>query len=300
MKRFILRCLLFSLVTLFMLLAFWNLIVANESKLLKTDRNIVILGNSTIEYGINDSILSNSLNLGLNGDHIEYMYAKLKLIKKYNPQVDTVLILLDNIIVDKDINDSHNSELMHPFYFNCYSLDDIATTIRHTPFKWFSTYLAKPFSVLKIYIPLKSYFNDYDIKAVGIGGYYHLDRDKLAQDIQRFAESKANDDTNQHDDNHKPNPIIIHFYSKLVDFCNKENITPIFITMPIYPLSPSYSYRTFHEQYFSDIPLMDFYDLKLNDSLWADGTHLNTQGATEFSKILNDSIHHGNTKTLPR
>ncbi len=283
-----------------MFFAFWKLVTINEDKLLRTPYNIVFLGNSTVEYGIDDKIVTNSLNFGLNGDHIEYMYAKLKLLKKYNPQIDTVVINLDNIIINKDIRTAHASELMHPFFFDCYSLDEIIAAARYSSFDWFTSYLAKPFSVLKITIPVTSIFRNYRIQDVGIGCYASLERNKLAEDIERYNAKTAK--------GHKPkspsmateevakveyvdNKFTLYFYNRIIDFCRTEGITPIFIAMPQYPLEPSYAYREFHNRHFNDIPLLDYQDIVLADSLWADAAHLNTRGAQIFSRILQSKIH---------
>ncbi len=293
-----------------MFFAFWKLVTFNEAKLLRTPHNIVFLGNSTVEYGIDDRIVSNSLNFGLNGDHIEYMYAKLKLLKKYNPQIDTVVINLDNIVISKDIRSAHASELMHPFFFDCYSPEEIIAAARHSSFDWFTSYLAKPFSVLKIAIPVTSIFRNYRIQEVGIGCYAPLERNKLEEDIERYnakygtaglndsVPSKNVNASALDTDNYDDNPFILYFYNRIIDFCRKEGITPIFITMPQYPLSPSHSYRDFHRRHFSDIPLLDYQDIQLADSLWGDAAHLNTRGAQTFSRLLQSHLHPAFTDTI--
>lgn len=288
MKRFILRCLLFAATAIVMLVAFNAIVTLNKKEMLTVRQNIVFFGNSTVEYGINDEIIPNSLNMGLNADHIEFIYAKLKMLKEHNPQIDTVYIGLDNIIINKNLEESHESMLMHPYYFSCYSPTEIFTAARLSSFKWFTTYLSKPFNFVKISVPLHSLFRNYRIQSLGIGGYMPLEHDRLAVDkaghrqdsiagIKRHKEFKAN-------------PFILYFYKRTIDYCRQEGITPVFITMPMYFSSDNDDYIRFHDEYFKDIPLLDFTSLRLPDSLWADAAHLNTRGALVFSRILNDSI----------
>lgn len=302
MKRFLLRTLAFAIAAGIIFIGFWNLLAYTRTYLLKTPHHILFLGNSTFQYGIDDSLIPNSLNMGLNGDHVEYMYAKLKLLKKYNPQIDTVYIDLDNIIIAKDLRSEHGSELMHPYYFDCYSSAEIANAYHYSSFKWFTSYLAKPFSIIKIIIPISSFAKNYSIQDVGIGRYSLLERDELQTEIAKFRQNPnkgeveweitPKDETDQE--------FTIYFYNKILEFCMSENITPIFLTMPQYPLAPSYHYRRFHQRHFSNIQLLDFQDLLLPDSLWSDAVHLNSKGAHQFTRILESSIHpHTHDKNDP-
>ncbi len=86
------------------------------------------------------------------------------------------------------------------------------------------------------------------------------------------------------------------YLQKIVDLCMSNQIKLLFITMPV------------HEYYKANIPLeykeelrhvlesfeivnFNFMNLHTPDSLFSDGHHLNINGATHYSRLINDSIN---------
>ena len=70
MRKFILQSALFVLVCLILLICFHLTIQNLRNDYLKLPENVnkVFLGNSTFEYGINDSRISNAINFAQNED----------------------------------------------------------------------------------------------------------------------------------------------------------------------------------------------------------------------------------------
>ena len=96
MKKFIKRGVLFLITVgiVSLLVGFLSVLVSkkNFDYKIKEKKNILIVGNSHTECSINDSIISNSVNLSQSASSYFYSYMKIREFTKYNPQIDTVII----------------------------------------------------------------------------------------------------------------------------------------------------------------------------------------------------------------
>ena len=96
MKKFIKRGVLFLIITgiVSLIVGFLSVFVSKKTfeYKIKEKKNILIVGNSHTECSVNDSIISNSVNLSQSASSYFYSYMKIREFTKYNPQIDTVII----------------------------------------------------------------------------------------------------------------------------------------------------------------------------------------------------------------
>lgn len=289
MKKFLLKLLAFTFVSLICLYAFLSLISSTRQETLRfpNNENIVFLGNSHVECAINDSIIKNSVNFAKSNDNAEIIYCKVKLLKQYNPQLDTVIIGYDNVIMCQDLAEEYEG-VYSPFYYDQYSLNDLNNLLKYSSFKYISSHFNRPFDVSKITIPCKSFFYDStNIKDMEIFGHYeYLMRDKLQKHIE--IESKKEIQKMPFDS------LSVYFLNKTIEFCLDNNITPILLFTPHQKeskLDPTY-YKEYYQNNYKNILFYDFKDLELNDSCFGDINHLNHKGAKVFSEFLEKEVLH--------
>ena len=277
-KKFILRCLLFISCFIMIIIFAWNFITYNREELCKTEANILFLGNSRIQYGVNDQIIPNTLNVGLNADNYVFSYLKLKLLKRYNPQIDTLILGYDKATLTHYFQIS--DEKFHPFFWDLLDYDDWIFFLKHD-----TNIFMSPLNWLKILFPIKSHFATIKFQELGIGGYYDLYRDKLAEAIQQYQKSASNINTDE----------LQEFYlKKIVHFCSSNNIKVIFLNMPSHPITYNLAEDKFLKQYaathYSEIPYWDYEFIELPDSCYGDLTHINYRGAKSISLMLKNQL----------
>lgn len=289
MKRFLTNLTVFLSFVILALVCVWLFLTSTRVKYCTTDAHILVCGNSTVEYGVDDSLIPNSLNIGFNAEHMGYIYAKIKMITKYSPTIDTILIAIDDALIFKDVSRGYNSDLHHPYYYDQYDISDIFFILNNTSFDWIESSIARPCKVDHIKTLLQNIGqNEVPFKELGIGGYYPLDRHKLEEEI---ALHNSEDESTQ--------PMLykegmylysIYFLNKIKDYCNKKGIKLIFFTTPKHSRAQRFGYKFIYNKFFSDIELHDFTTLHMQNKYFGDTYHLNTEGAKYFTPILYHAI----------
>ncbi len=243
----------------------------NNAILLPRDVNKVFLGNSTFEYGIDDSKIPGSINFAQNAEPIDIMYAKLKLLVQFNPQIDSAFIELDDIVL---YNNELEPTVSNAIYLNAFDAEDWCTNLTQRRFNRFTAYFSHAYDVIKIRLILTSK----EIRELGIGCYADLHRDKLSESIKRYKKATGR---------RSIPPANLYYYKKIVEFCRTNGITPIFLNIPNYKLTwDENQYRDFHEKYFKDVNLIDCRQIQLPDSCYGDLYHINYRGASIFTDSL--------------
>ena len=292
MKQFILKIFAFLIVLAFAFYLFWALTCYNRSSNMKlpTSERIVFLGNSHIECAINDTILKNSFNFGRSAEPMECIYSKTKLLQRYNPHLDTIIIGFDNYLLCYGSDKGIHPKLYSPYYFDTYTLTDLVQMTINGSFDFIVSHLYHPFHYLKLTDFIPSYIgtdcNIHDLNA--LGGFLYLYRDKLEIAIQRIE--KSNNNITHYDS------LACYFLDETIKFCKENDITVIFLLPPQHhkcPLDSTY-YKHHYNRYYSDIPFYDFRDMALPDSCFGDLDHLNHKGAAVFSEYLERNVFHKN------
>lgn len=289
MKKFILKVLTFITTTILMFILFWMLICSTRDKLMRlpNDEQIVFLGNSHIECAVNDSLVKNSFNFGRSDECAEFVYSKVKLLDKYNPQIDTIIIGYDNIILMRNSKKSFKDQLYHPYYYDTYNFDDILKISELSSFPYIESHLSNPFYWSKIIDIIPSFIKKKDISDLNnLGGYLYLIRDKLPENIS-LSRNKE----------HKPSQVDKlqqYFLDQIIKYCDDNDLTLIFMCPPQHNkcLIDSALYRETYNERYSDIPFYDFRNLYLPDSCFGDLDHLNYKGAKVFSEYIEKEILH--------
>ena len=290
MKQFIFKTLAFIATTILMFVLFWMLICSTRDELMNLPDNeqIVFLGNSHIECAVNDTIVKNSYNFGRSGDRIEIIYSKLKLIHRYNPQVDTIILLYDNVLYGHCCNKSFATQIYSPYFYDTYNIYDIYNIITHSNLDYAQSHITHPFNWFKLSDIIPSLFreNNNITKTYNLGKYLYSKRDKLNLDIKIRGNNKVN--IISYD------KLTLYFLEQTIKYCNDNNLTLIFMCPPQHNkcfLDSTY-YKQVYKESYSDIPFYDFKTLQLPDSCFGDLDHLNYKGAKVFSEYLEKEVLH--------
>lgn len=288
MKKFITNLIVFLLLSIASLVLFWSVLASTRKIYCTTDAHILICGNSTVEYGVDDSLIPHSLNIGFNADHMDFIYAKIKMIKKYSPAVDTILIAIDDALISKDVSQGYNSELHHPYYYDQYDANDIWFILNNASIDWIESTIARPCGIIHLKAILSNIGDSSaEFKDLGIGGYYKLDRHKLEEDLLLHD---SDDKTSENSDGKDMYKYSVYFLNKIKDFCDKNDMKLIFFTTPKHSRAQTFGYRYIHNEFFPDVDLYDFTTLPLPNIYYGDTYHLNTNGAQVFTPILYNAI----------
>ena len=291
MKKFITNLFIFSFLTLCCFILFWKVIcLAREQSLrFPNKENIVFLGNSHIECDINDSIIKNCVNFGRSNDYPEQIYCKLKLLKQSNPQLDTLIIGYDNVVMQQNLEEEI-SGTYSPYYYDQYTFDDINAIINNSSYDYVKSHFNHPFNIHKIGTALPYFIGKTTniTKMKNLGRYEYLVRDKLNQHIEIEKNKTARQSSFDY--------LSKYFLNKTIDFCEMNNITIIFLSTPQHHQSKidTITYRDYIHKNYSNTKFYDMRDFRLPDSCFGDLNHLNHKGSKIFSEYLEKEILHKN------
>lgn len=290
MKKFFFNCIVFSVLMVLLSMAGWWVVIGSGLKktyTMQLQNHIVFLGNSQIQYSIDPDIVKGSLNFGLNADKPEYLYAKLKLLTKYNSQIDTVVLGMNHLMALNSKYEIGEEILDFPDYIGCWSPADLMVLSRHYPAVYLYEELFHVMNSVKIYGYLTSGRKGVENRS-NVGTYSELHRDKLNVDLQNRNKGKHQSENNRKYDICDKN---LYFINKIVDMCKRKNITLLFMIPPTYHLSQKEKADLIEPLYrhFPEIPCYNYIDFQLPDSCFGDASHLNYRGAKIFSEYIEEN-----------
>lgn len=290
MKRFLRQLFAFIAIIVLCLVAFWALICSNRDETLKLppNTNIVFLGTSHIACAINDNVVKNSFNFARNAENMEFVYCKIKLLKKYNPRLDTIVVGFDNSLL---IFNTSTPKLYSPYYYDTYNFRDLKTILTRGKYSYIESHFTQPFNWLKLFQVIESYFSPVvDARLLDeIGGYIYSNRDKLDEAIKRHT------NRNNIQSNIKCDIIAEYFLNEIENYCKKNKITLLFMHTPMHKVvrnDGDLLYERYYKQKYSHIKFYDFREMYLPDSCFGDLDHLNYKGAKAFSEFLEKEVLH--------
>lgn len=288
MRKFVLNTLLFFCLSLTLFFGFHLLLMNTRNKLLKFPEEIrtVYLGNSTVECAVNDNFCNNSVNFARRTEPINFLYAKVKLLKEINPQIDTIVIGLDDIILfNNNLAYINGSSL---YFLDKFDKNDWSNNLLNSSFGKYSMVFSHLYDLEKIEPMIQSFFYDNnDSGNLNIGGHLQLHRNKLQKDIdERRKKSGYHHNVNNF-------PLFNKYYlDRIVKYCEQNHIKLIFLSTPKHKETwKEKAYISIHDKYYPNIELMDFMKYPLEEKYFSDCIHLNYEGAILFSKILNRSMN---------
>lgn len=281
-NQFLLRLFAFMAVLAMLMFCVWKSVTWTRDDLCyHSEATTLVLGNSRVQYGFDDSLMPGTWNSAVNADNYNVIYWRLKMLHQRNPQLQRVMVICDQTQVYnyfKNIPDK-----VHPYYWDVMTVEDWWRLVVHD-----SGILLNPLHFLKVLLPLKSLVSPISYQDLGIGGYTRLERDKLRTDQAIKDKDTPRESVPQ-----------IHAYNvsylrKIYNYCQEHHLKLIFFNMPSYPTQAvidgnKYLHR-FVEENYPDVPFYDYELMQLPDSCYGDASHLNYRGARVISERIAEDV----------
>ncbi|WP_439151223.1 hypothetical protein [Winogradskyella sp.] len=297
MKEFIKKIISFhviAIIAIVTIVLLVNFVVKSKASFKISDtKTTLILGHSHSACSLNDSIVTNSINLSGSGESYFYNYQKAQKLLSDNNHIKTVFIEFTNNQVDSVMDDwiwsYEKMSYFLPFYSPFMERDEFELLFKNN-----STDLLSSYSVATRKNLFRIIKNDYSY-IDELGGY---DATKLSK-IDEMIE------------NNRVEPIIssshalseknILYLRKMVDLFKINNIEVFLIRSPQHPIYPDTSnekvFKDVLNNRFNDVPFLDFDAMNFPNSHYLDPQHLNYEGAKDFSILFNDLIQQGLLKS---
>lgn len=284
MKKFLINILKFLLIcaACFGILILLMLPSRKKMLTLPADTTIAFLGNSTVELAIDDSLVPGLSNRARSGEGPDMVYAKIKLLKKFNPSLDTIVVGFDDMILD-------NTTFAAPMSPKCivldqFDIDDWLLNLRYYCIDTNEQFLSSLFHSYSVVPLLYPAYNNYS----SFGGYQPKD---VVMDAQEEAAAKEPAPERVLGDSTFPY-LCRHYFDRIVEFCNRNDITLFFFSTPKHHSVRREIdvFKQAHDVYYPDVRLIDFSEMELPDSCYADPVHVNSAGAAIVTRRVTDIL----------
>lgn len=263
----------------------------NRISIFKADSSVeyLVVGDSHTQFAANDSILSNTLNISNNADSYLYSYIKIKKMLPLNPQLKGVLLgyaepNMEEVMENwnfKDIN--LRNKVSH--YYSLLGWEEAFFLTKRNPFPFLNGVVQFPKMKWKV---IKNLNSSSRITDIGVGGFQYLNKS-----FEDWSKSRLGVVIPE-----GVNPIYsasqIRYLNEIRELCNQSNVELILLSTPFhnsYPVSSVKLAENYYQKEFKSLRWLDYSKLSLPDSCYADYEHLNTNGATIFSKILKEKLN---------
>ncbi|HEY3402074.1 MAG TPA: hypothetical protein VGK59_01740 [Ohtaekwangia sp.] len=255
---------------------------------LKPSVDLVIIGDSHIQCGLEDSLFQNSINVSNSADSYLFTYIKIRRLVEHNPGIKKVMLGYSAHNLEQSMDNwnfrDENLRNKTAQYFFLMGLSEVKFLAKRNPFAFVRGIIQFP----KIkFNTIRSLNKKSDVLDIGVGGHQRLteviydwkgyDPKVMADYIQACTLSESQE----------------IYLNKIIDLCRLKGIELILISTPLHP---TYSNRDqgcakkYHTINLDNIHWCDFTHLDLADSLFADHEHLNQNGAIVFSKHLKNNL----------
>lgn len=284
-KKVLLFC---TLPILFLLIGY---IICNSiSKRYKIDSSLseLFIGDSHIESGINDQLLSGCKNMGHISESYYFTYFKLKQIVSSNSNINRVYLGFSYHNLSNYYDDfitGPNSIFISPEYFFILPLDEQFNQVKihRKEFPaYFQDIVKSGFSILlsKIMHDEKLIYRSSNSSLCH--SYGSVNRSSMDRRLKYMF--YTNDTLNRFSESN------LTYLNEVIQLCKKNKVEPVLINMPLHAyfnqkIPPKYvdKYKSILAKY--DLRIIDFNNLKLDDnSFLPDGDHLSPIGATLVTK----------------
>lgn len=252
-----------------------NKVIRNKVQFIFQNKNTsydyIFLGSSRVENHINTNYIDKntdktSLNLGISGQDLSETFLMLKLLKSNNISAKKYFLQIDENLEVKIKKSFLGASYFMPFYHD----ESIKLHLKEND----------PDYLYDYYIPFYRYLNygyviGYRelllniIKKKRKNGFF-IGQNKISSNVKAESNFK-----NKYNINNK-------LMSNIFNYANKNNIELISFTAPLYNSKNTQEYEKISKNY--NIHL--YIDSIPQVHLFKDKDHLNTQGATKFTKML--------------
>jgi hypothetical protein len=300
MKLFLIRLSIFLLVPIVGLFAIYILFIHTVNTIkIPPQTTTLLMGDSHIQSGLNDSLIPNSVNIAQASEHYFYTYNVLQKLLFNNPQVKRVILGVSyhsfSQFYDDYIPPGKKSDLLLSKYYLILDYESIKK-INLVPYKLSKQILLNTFNTIKIGSSLKGHSF--------IGFFY------------KSSKSNLNDSTSKE-------AILRHFYkndwkeqpfsetqlfylSRIMQLCKSRGVELSLLNTPLQKKYLTGIPERFIANYYSSLnsigvskQLLDFHNYELSDSCFGDSDHLNIFGADTFSKIINTRLNNNQYINIP-
>lgn len=290
MRRFIKKVFLFisvliSVLITDVLLQKEFLLRPDDLKLSKTTTTL-ILGHSHAAYAYNTKFIANTFNIGSSGEAYLYTYFKLRKVIESNPQINRVFVEYTNNQIEKGMDNWmwDDSHLQYNLIQYWVILDQEALMLLYK--KNFSGFVNAFSKGLFDNLPKILFEKKNKIKNGSMGGY------KMTEEVIVLSSENKVQDSNLK--SHVSDYNLLYL-QKIIKFCKKNDIEICLVRSPMhktYNISfTEKKYISLLNSKFKNIQWLDNKDFELPDKGYRDNEHLNSFGATIYSKYFNSIIN---------
>lgn len=249
----------------------------------------LIVGDSHTQFAVNDSIISNTLNISNNADSYLYSYIKIKKMLEQNPQLKGVLLGYTEPNMEEGMEDWNfrdiNLRNKTAQYFFMLSWEEVSFLARRNPFSFLNGVVQFPKMKWRVVKNLNSSSRMTDI---GVGGFQHLNKS-----FEEWSKTRLGTEGQE-----RTNPTYsasqIRYLNKMMELCKQNNVELILLSTPFhitYPVSRVNLAENYHQREMKSFRWLNYSKLSLPDSCFADYEHLNSKGSTVFSEILKEELN---------
>ena len=240
---------------------------------LPQEKHVLFCGASAITLGINDSLTVSAVNISKRSERYMYTYVKLKRYISNNPQIDTIFIQFAPTDMWQNADDKYfmNEQLEYlPMYWSLLGQQE---------WKWLSKDLMH---IAEVVIPrCRNRFNwSIDAYKLANGGY--ATEYRCFDEVRDYPKQVTSEMYNGNRINHL-------YCQKIIDLCDDNNIKLYFLYLPVWKQDVAYDldyyYNTYHEK-FSEVELIDYSRIEMEDCERFDAHHLNSNGARKITPML--------------
>jgi hypothetical protein len=288
MKDFVIKTLLFCicLATLSIgILIAQNMLLRKKTYLrLKPETTMIVLGHSHPETAFNDSLIHRFQNCAGGGESYFYIYRKLEVILRDNPQIETVLIEYTNNSItprmDEWIWNDANLNARYADYAHLLDLNDHMVLLTHNPIA-----LIKAIGVTLSATTARIRDANYDISK--IKGGFRANIESIFEKGKSLEGMNPIEETDQQAVHH------IQYLKKCIALCQQSNRKVYLVRSPQHPeLAIRTNEATYQrirmEELGANIPFIDCNDRYRSQQDFSDYAHISKKTANEFSMWFNE------------
>jgi hypothetical protein len=285
LKKIIQRGLVFLLLIAIVFIILGNInrkMFVKECK--ETSAIILFAGDSHIQLGVNDQIITKSKNIANLGEAYIYTYEKIQYYLQYNHGVKQIYLGAGCHNFSEYYDGFSHGRL--PDYLPILSLKD---QLKHS--------FDRQYGFVNIISPVLYNGMINVTKHSGqftfSGGFSNFSVNRMNEDSSILPRINSqfyvdNDRLKSYSENN------IKYLKKIISLCKEKGVELDLIATPLHPeykMSIPSSYLSMRKSFISNekVRLIDFEDITMpSGSFMPDGDHLTAAGAAYFSKILND------------
>jgi len=258
---------------------------ASKKHKISEQKSVLIIGNSQSEYGLNDTIIPNSLNMSQSGDCSFYNYFKTKKLIDDNNQLKTVLYLYTNNMflkgMDEWIYDEKHLGFKYPKYAHVIDFKN----------QWFLFTMNPKSFLIAIRDAVRS-----DVQFLIKGNekmYIALDWGSFKTTNQIGNMSKVVEEFDLFYRDSSTSEIDLLYIKKLQEYCATKNVNFILVRTPYHNSFRKVKERELQEyktKFLTNCTFLDYSDTLFFDNEFKDVQHLNYFGSKRLSNMVNNAL----------